>query len=515
MRRKLLLVNVLIVLMLLFSACGPKATPEPTAAPDDTTEETPEPEPTLEPVELTWYVIGNGTPPEKDLVMDAINELPAMKAINAKIDIVWYDWGSYNQKTQLMFAGGEECDITFASSWTNNYTNGSIEGNFVALDDLLPEYAPKLYAQIPPRVWNMVRVGGNIYGVPIEQLWYTTWGPTIRKDYADKYDLNYESIIDYKDFEPFMQRILDAEPELENKIWAKPGGITHAETYNYEGTGFGVIKKGDESRTIVDWIATEGYRTGVELMYRWHGMGFTPNEIITSDEVHTARLAGFYPIWDHVTKPGITSEEENKFGWEYVTKSMQYNPSLSYILPGLNSVCATSKNPERALMFIELVHTDEAVYNTVAKGIEGTHWVWVDEDRKIIGKPEGLDSETSGYAPNTDWEFGKQFLAYYINEGQVGAWEETMKVNDSSPLPMYGPWTFDATPVEAEVAAVSTVDEIFGGLLQWGLVDPDDPEAGIDAYIQARKDAGIDVILEESNKQLQQFVADNPEIFSE
>ena len=80
---------------------------------------------------------------------------------------------------------------------------------------------------------------------------------------------------------------------------------------------------------------------------------------------------------------------------------------------------------------------------------------------------------------------------------------------------MYGPWTFDATPVEAEVAAVSTVDEIFGGLLQWGLVDPDDPEAGIDAYIQARKDAGIDVILEEANKQLQQFVADNPEIFSE
>jgi putative aldouronate transport system substrate-binding protein len=126
-----------------------------------------------------------------------------------------------------------------------------------------------------------------------------------------------------------------------------------------------------------------------------------------------------------------------------------------------------------------------------------------------------VTSETSGYAPNTDWEFGNNFLAYYLGEGQVGAWDITQEINRTAVLPMAGPWNFDPTPVEAEVAALSTVDERFGGLLNWGLVDPDDPDAGIDAYIQARNDAGLDVIFEEMQRQLDEFVANNPEIFGD
>jgi len=43
--------------------------------------------------------------------------------------------------------------------------------SLLALDDLLPKYAPDLWAQIKPEFWNAVRVKGTIYSVPNQQIW--------------------------------------------------------------------------------------------------------------------------------------------------------------------------------------------------------------------------------------------------------------------------------------------------------------------------------------------------------
>lgn len=188
-------------------------------------------------------------------------------------------------------------------------------------------------------------------------------------------------------------------------------------------------------------------------------------------------------------------------------------PVLGYIIPTMTGVCSTSENPERALMFFELMYTDEVVYNTVAKGLEGKHWVWVDQSKKVIGFPEGVDTSTSGYNINTDWMVGNNFLAYYLNPEQVGAWEETNEINKKAVMPMPGPFIFDPTPVQAEMAALVTVDEQYGDLLLGGLVDLDDPEKGLAAWIKAQKKAGLDKIIAEEQKQLDAFIAANPDIF--
>jgi putative aldouronate transport system substrate-binding protein len=119
---------------------------------------------------------------------------------------------------------------------------------------------------------------------------------------------------------------------------------------------------------------------------------------------------------------------------------------LSYVTPTMTGVCSTSKNPERALEVFELFYTDEVVYNTLAKGIEGKHWVWVDKERKVIGFPEGVTADNSGWNLNRDWMIGNQFIAYYVNPDQVGAWEETERIINASGLPMAGPFVFDPRP---------------------------------------------------------------------
>jgi putative aldouronate transport system substrate-binding protein len=176
-------------------------------------------------------------------------------------------------------------------------------------------------------------------------------------------------------------------------------------------------------------------------------------------------------------------------------------------------VCSSSKNPERALMFFDLMYSDAEVFNTVAKGIEGKHWAWVDKDKKVIGFPEGLDPSTSPYNINTDWMIGNNFLAYYLNPDQVGAWEETAKVNKQAVLPMMGPFVFDPTPIQAELAALSTVDQQFGQPLQAGLVDPNDPQKGLAAWLKAQQSAGIEKVQTEIQRQLNEFIEANSDIF--
>ncbi len=168
------------------SASAPAATA--TQAPANTAAPT-----ALPPVELTWVMDCAGEPKDLAVVEAALNALPQVKAINVTVKLQFLDWGSYDQKTQLMFAGGTAPDIIFTSSWANNYVNGAVSGNYAALDDLLPKYAPKTWAAVSKVAWTMSKVNGKIYAIPNQQLWYNAWGWQIRKDVADKYSITPDS----------------------------------------------------------------------------------------------------------------------------------------------------------------------------------------------------------------------------------------------------------------------------------------------------------------------------------
>jgi putative aldouronate transport system substrate-binding protein len=503
------LISCLLVVFLVLSACAPAA---PSAGGDSA--QGAQPVATeLPPVTISWILDGNGEPAEAALVMERLNNLPQVKALNVNVNLIWYDWGSFDQKTQLMFTSGEECDLIFTSNWANNYINGAVNGNYVALDKLLPVYAPNIWAEVSPVAWTMSKVQGKIYAIPNQQIWYNAWGWQMRKDIADEYGVTLDTINTYDDLTPIMEKILADYPELKYQI-IQGSGIFIPGTMGYDqiqGTEFW-IKQGDTTRKVVNPKETAEYRKSIELWRSWVQAGFASQEVLDYSAADAARKNGFFPIKLHVEKPGFAAEDKQIYGSDWVGKPLE-KPVLGYILPTMTGVCSSSKNPERALMFFDLMYSDAEVFNTVAKGIEGKHWAWVDKDKKVIGFPEGLDPSTSPYNINTDWMIGNNFLAYYLNPDQVGAWEETAKVNKQAVLPMMGPFVFDPTPIQAELAALSTVDQQFGQPLQAGLVDPNDPQKGLAAWLKAQQSAGIEKVQTEIQRQLNEFIEANSDIF--
>jgi putative aldouronate transport system substrate-binding protein len=509
-RRTWALISGFLAIAMLLAACAPAAKPTPATEPTKAPSPTP-----LAPVDLTWVLDGAGTPKDAAMVMDYLNNLPQVKALNVTVKIVWYDWGSFDQKTQLMFTGGEPCDLIFTASWANNYVNGAVNGNYVALDDLLPKYAPKTWAEVSKVAWTMSTVNGKIYAIPNQQIWYNAWGWAVRKDMAEKYSVTLDSIKKYEDLTPIMAKILADNPSMKYQIVQGSGPFT-AGTMGYDnvpgGAGSAAIKQGDTSRKIVNLNAEPIMLERIKLWREWKEKGYAPQEVIDYATADAARKNGFFPISLHVEKPGFEAESKTMNGYDWIGKPLE-KPVLGYVLPTMTGVCSTSKNPERALMFFDLMYSDAEVFNTVAKGLESKHWSWVDKDKKVIGFPSGVDAKNSGYNINTDWMIGNNFLAYYLDPNQVGAWEKTNQVNKEAVLPMPGPFVFDTTPVQAELAALTTIDKQFGEPLQFGLIDPADPAKGVNAWIAAEKKAGIDKVITEEQKQLDAFIKANPSIF--
>ena len=170
----------------------------------------------------------------------------------------------------------------------------------------------------------------------------------------------------------------------------------------------------------------------------------------------------------------------------------------------MTGVNKQTSNVDACIKYFEMVNTDKQLYNLLCYGIEGTHWVWVDKDKKIMGFPEGVTAETSTYNPNTDWMFGNQFNAYYRDAAQVGAWEATKKMNDTAyPSKALG-FVIDREPIKTEIAQVTAILKEKGVSIDNGFEAYDDAAP---ALIDQINKAGAEKIITEVQRQIDEWAA--------
>ena len=499
------LLSIMSLLGLVLGACAaPAATEAPGAV--EAPAATEAPAPTAAPLVTVTYTYPNTVFPDVQLVEDAMNEL-LVPVANAKIDLNPIDWGAFDEKMKLAFVAGEECDIVFTAPWINNYLLNIAAGNLLPLDDLLLEHAPGLWASMPKTTWDAARVNGPIYGVINQQIFVKPFGVYIRRDLADKYDLDVYGLKSYDDLEPFMDTILAKEAGV-----MPLSGVGH---WTMEGAGFDPIvsqsvpvgvRFDDKGLKVVNTIESDEYKVAIERARKWYLAGYAPKEVIASEDSGNMWKAGKFAIGglSGVVKPGGEIESEQRSGQAVYAQPMGVTAFLTTAgtTATTNAICSSSKNPEAAMRILEALNTNVEIYNTLSKGIEGKHWEWADKAAKVTkAGPNNAD-----YVPNTDWEFGNQFLAYYIDAKQAegNVWEATYKLNNESPVSVAMGFNFNADPVKTEMANLSAITGELFVPLDSGMVDP----ATALAELQKRlEEAGIQVVMDEAQRQLTEWAA--------
>lgn len=490
----------------LLAACGGSPSKEGTSPADSNNSKSAETEPAALPeVKLTWYFPGNWPQPDQNLVFAEVNKILKDK-INATVDFKPFSFGDYDQKMQVVMASGEPYDIAFTSNWINNYTQDVAKGAFLPLDDLLAKYAPQTFASVPKTFWDAARVNGKIYGVINQQISARSPHLAVSKKLADEihFDINQFSGKLNPDtlnqLEPYLQAAFKINPKR-TAISATIGGLT-GDFFNLEtivGTQVpGAVDYSDKSLKVVNQFETQQFKKYAALMRDWNAKGYlNAKQLISQDLGNPSEADSGFTIGG-TFKPGGDVQDSVGRGYQ-VLEIPTVPPHLTTggIISTMHAISRTSKNPERAMMLLELLNTDKDLYNLLNFGIEGKHYK-LDAD----GFKEPGDAAQS-YTPNVPWMFATNYLAYIDKGMPKTVWEDTKKLNaEAIPSNLIG-FSFDPEPVKAEIAKTSAVFSEYSRAIELGVAD----EAKYNEFLDKLKAAGSDKIIAEMQKQIDAWKA--------
>lgn len=453
-------------------------------------------------VELSWYY--PGTPQaEQDVVFTEINSLLKEK-INTSVNFQPVDWGSYEEKMKVKIAASEEFDICFTANWMNNYHKNVAQGAFIPLDDLLQQYGENIIKGIPENLWGATKVEGKIYGIPNYQISAMTNGFWFKKDLIDQYKVNYKEINDLDKLEEYLQVIKENEPQLIPMDICANSGSNWGRVLVYHGFDEvggrnipGAVRLNDDSLQVVNQFASDEFKGFITKMHEWYEKGYIREDALaiqdSKGDIQAGKIAA--GIGGNF-KPGADAEMTAAYGEEYVNVGCSDSYLLtSSIIATLNAVSRTSKNPERAMMFLNLINGDKELYNMLCYGLEGNHYNKTgDNSIEIV--------EDSKYKPNTSWLFGNTFNAYLLPGQSQQTLDETQDLNmNSKPSPILG-FAFNAEPVNTEIAQCTAVVDEFLLSLDTGTVDP---EEYLPQFLGKLEKAGYQTIIDEMQAQIDEW----------
>ena len=456
----------------------------------------------LEPYTIKWYLMGSAQQDVK-MVQDAINEI-TVPAINAKVELYFIDPGSYDEKMRISLATGDDIDLTFTSNFTNDYISNVSKNAFREIPmETLERLAPRMMAAIPPVAWEASMVGGKQYAMQIERVMANTPGVLLLTSYVDKYNFDLEAVEHLRDFDPLYEQIAENEPGI-SPIDINAGSGIYAYSLNQHGMEVisganpGGVLIGQENPKIVNLFETQEMRDLLYLLRGWYLKGFIRPDAATVTDV-TAEFAAQKIASRLITSnPDTIANQANVFNVEpsdlvIVELSTPYM-STNTVLGGLNAIPRAAKDPERVIMFYDMMYDreDTRLVNLINYGIEGVHYNKVNE--YTVDRIDG-----SGYYFGMGWQVGSLFNCFKESADQpdwIPAGPDKMASAVTSEILGF---SFDPEPVKVELAQTQSVFAEFVPALFTGSVEVDEY---LDQFIQKLRLAGSEKIIDEMNAQL-------------
>ncbi len=454
---------------------------------------------------VTMVYIGNEQP-DMPKVEAAMNELLA-KEVGAQIDITALGWGSYQQQLQLMLSGGEKLDIVpVLMNNANSYVSG---GQVLDMSELIDTYGTNIKASLGEEMAKISNVGGYVFGVPVEKEWYTDSCLLMRKDIVDKYGFDVSKITSLKDCEEIFATVKENEPSMKIIVGAKDTGllgqIGHSDVLL---DGFGVLENGGQTTTVKNMFETETYLELARQVHEFYEKGYIDKDMPTStDASQTIMKAGNAFCYASPYKPGVVEQDSLATGYELVAAKIQpcepycTNNGVSFVSWG---IAQNSENPEMAMKVLDFMYGSSEFMNLFNWGIEGEHYVVKDEQKDIIGFPEGIDSSNATYNLNLGWELPNQF-SLHIWEGNTPENMKAQEEMNSTAMKSKGlGFMYDYSSLSNELTALSNVQSEYLNSIVCGVADPDEviPELNEKLY-----KAGLQKVIDEKQRQLDEWLA--------
>ena len=480
----------------------------------------------LEPVTLRiWFHGSTVTPEASEKVMEEVNKYLAEK-INVTLEPIWGTWGDFDQATTTALAGGDDVDIYFTCNWSaNEYNKYARDGYWVKLDDMLDEYAPELKETIPEGIWDCAITNGydgmGIYGVPAlkDTATQNCWdvNGTLLAELGYDVDAVCEAGLDYysDEFEEMLQKAKDAKGADFYPLLIEPAVlermVTHTSIITGDLNGANVLSyyydaehpSKDIGSAIVNKFGTDEFAKFAARTYEFSQKGFiSPScqSTATANDYRTATQASAeYLFGTQSYAFGCELDYSNARGID--VRMVPETAAFMDCTSGQGAMMAisiTSKNPERALMFLNLLNTDPTLMTMMNYGLEGYTYNTNDD-----GTITFIDDARAQYSPWTNGMGNIRILPATDAQG-ADFWERFSAYYDAAETLPYGGFIFDSSEVETEGAALANVFAEYAFNLMSGAVDPEEALPEFQAKLE---DAGINEFVSAAQAQMEAYLA--------
>ncbi len=435
-----------------------------------------------EKIKLTWVMPGNGKQQDSEAVWAKFNEdLKTYKGFE-NVDVVFeiIPTAEYAQKILLMQSSGRE-DVDILGTYGLNFAGEVSNGTFIDLTDMMDEYAKDVKKEIPEWALQTTQFNGRQYTLPnYQQMAMPMWGYYFNSaKAADKY-------VDYEAAEKeFMSSDILTEGTLDifEKVLAgikadgtmnqgfRPGSTWAKKGYNSISGWYWYRVEADKV-IIENALTLDTMKMTIERFHDWFKKGYIRKDILSAD-VGKGKYDINHQQWHKYAEEAFNQSRQPGNECKLLRSEKNFHlPNGS--TAGGNGVYLRSKNPEKALSFLDLMYTEKGndLYNLLVWGIEGQHYTKVTEQRiQPIGYESSQPGSSAPYGLQK-WLCGNTANSYetvYDKEG----WNDYV-FNDwnanAMPSPITGIYV-DIEPIKMELGLCNGVvgeyiDQLTSGALE-------------------------------------------------
>ncbi|HEX2944391.1 MAG TPA: extracellular solute-binding protein [Clostridia bacterium] len=461
---------------------------------------------------LTFYFEGSDNAGTSKEVLLALNS-KLKRDLNAELqfNFVFEPPEAYLNRLKTDISAGKPCDgMYFSEYFPFTLETLAKEGYAADLTELFPRNAPRYYSQFTQDDIDAIEVQGKIYAVPERIPNANRTCVIVRQDLMEKY--NIPEIKSYADYEVFLKTIKEKEPGKipMNYYDTTLGLFADANGYVVLDYQLGLVYKWDDPDVKIQaWEQTPLFKDCLNTIISWKdndylmkngrnaGIAQTDQGMVTSGTWASFidRIGSQFNYNALVRAKGITD-------WSY--KAYQLHDGFSARLAPLANglvVNAKSQYAERVLMFIDWLQSSQENYDLYMYGVKGKHYV---EKQDYIEPPEGVKLEESFFS----WGWKAPFRNIdYERANTPNLKEEIAQYYDIIKEKTKYPPLNGFRPDYSAVSSIKDLRQLSYSEMDRSIFIGSYDESKVDTYIKEQKDAGIDNLISEVQRQADRFRA--------
>lgn len=486
---------------------------------------------TSEHVVINYMTTGDKPSGELAATVDAalaeLNDILTEK-INAELQIYYISWTDYLSNYNLTLAqmDGSVDLVGTASDWLDAWPNAK-NGAFLELsEEMLQTYAPKTWASVSPEHWELCKYDGEIYLIPEDN--YAQWtnhGFIYRLDWAKEAGLA-DGVQSWEDLTTYFKYVKETYPDIipwdsdGTQYGQMAGGwiTSHSDYVSIDGISANAMWGGtkDDLYTIYSPYMTEtdSLVEYAKMMKEWDEIGVWQTDVLNNtastnrDDYRVGKVAAeqhhtqtWTDLVSHTPQNTIyDTDEDAETGFFYYGQETGNVVALN-ITHGAMAVSAGSENPERALMVYDMIRNDPECYKLLCYGQEGVSWEMTDDGMKTT--PEGYNADTQNVNGVTNFWWGRnddlEIRDASRNWEKIDAlYAEYDKIKIDYP---YGQFILNNDNIQSYISNINEIYTNYMKQISFGKYSGTAEEI-VAEFQQALKDAGIDIVTEEIQRQI-------------